>query len=136
MPEKVARVKRAEDPRVTHAITLIRAVLEEQAEAVATSGSGIPRVETLAKELARDRKYTTTIMLAVLNDAPVPVKVFSPWMSYARLNHLERAGTVKLTRKNGKVMLRASEFFELINQLPEDKRRSKSKKPEGQEDEL
>jgi hypothetical protein len=129
MPEKVARVKRAEDTRFIHAISLIRAVIDEQAVAAATNGSSVHRVEDLAKELARDRKHTITIMLAVLNDAPAPVKVFSSWMSYPRLNQLERAGMITMTRKNGKVLLRASEFFELLNRLPEDKRRSKSKKP-------
>jgi hypothetical protein len=129
MQEKVARVKRSEDPRFTHAISLIRAVIDEQAVAAATNGTSAQRVEDLTKELARDRKYTITIMLAVLNDAPAPVKVFSPWMSYPIINKHERAGKITLTRKNGKILLRASEFFELLNRLPEDKRRSKSKKP-------
>lgn len=85
----------------------------------------IADVKELAKELRKDREFTHTILLAVLNQYPVPVAIFKQWASYPVLNAAERAGQVALERRNGKVLITPEAFFAWFRSLPAQTKRTK-----------
>ncbi len=92
-----------------------------------TSRADISRIEKLAEEVERQGKLAQAHIIAAMGNHPLPVRFFSPWASYARINQAERDGTLTtLVRRNAKVLIRASDFFDWFETIPADVKRKKA----------
>jgi len=91
----------------------------------------VAKLEAVAEALREDRKATQTLVLAAIQDQPCPIAFFKPWCSYPRIYIAERAGELTtIVRRNGKILIKPSDFFAWFSSIPTDARR-KSPNPKA-----
>ena len=106
----------------------VRAVLVQRIEHPANP-SDVASLIALRREIEQDRREAQALVLAVLQDQPCPIALYRPWMSRVTFWNQEQAGKVTLERRNGKLLLRPSDFFKLFASMPAQKKAAKNLSP-------
>jgi hypothetical protein len=94
----------------------LKAALHSQPAAI--GDKEINRAEELGNVMRKHGEYLQAMLLAALDDRPVPIALFKPWCSYPPIRNAEIAGKLTLERRNGKVLVTPSDFFAWFNTLP------------------
>lgn len=92
--------------------TLRHAQVLASAMTTADAGADASLEERLQVEGQRMQQFTAAFTLAFIADEPTPISMYRAWASYSQFRKWEQAGKLSLSRKNRKVCVRPSQFFE------------------------
>ncbi|RMH26831.1 MAG: hypothetical protein D6692_08525 [Planctomycetota bacterium] len=101
--------------RARTAIQELETLLAEATSAAQTCDDEQER--TLRQREAALTQHTHRLVLALLQDDPVPISLLRPFASYEQFRVWERQGRIRLTRANRKVCVKPGEFFDLWRSL-------------------